>query len=256
MSTRRIEVVDQYPIEDALPDPPKIHDMQHHRQLRRIDSALDSYYADRPDVLVSGGGYLRRHARNDAEQLAPDCVVAFGVDPDAIVDRNGYVISEVGKPPDFVLEVASKSTSRRDYTVKRDAYAGYEVAEYWRSDETGGRYHDAPLGGDRLVDGVYVPIPLHRTPGGVIWGHSEVLGLDVCWDRGMTRFRDPATGEYLPDNREMKENRNAERADRLIAEAQRGIVETQRDEERSRRLAAEAELSRLHERLRQAGLEE
>ena len=250
MSTRRVEVVDQYPIEDTLPDPPKIHDMKQHRQLRRIDSALDSYYADRPDVLVSGAGYLRHDAHNDAEQLAPDCVVAIGVDGDAIVERNGYVISEVGKPPDFVLEVASRSTGQRDYTIKRDAYARYGVLEYWRSDETGGRYHDAPLAGDRLVDGVYVPIPLHRTPDGVIWGHSEVLGLDVCWDRGMTRFRDPSTGEFLPDNREMKENRNAERADRLIAEAQRDIAETQRDIEREGRLAAEAELKQLREQLR------
>ena len=248
MSTRRVEVVDQYPIEDTLPDPPKIHDMRQHRQLRRIDSALDSYYADRPDVLVSGAGYLRQDAHNDAEQLAPDCVVAFGVDRDAIVERNGYVISEVGKPPDFVLEVASRSTGRRDYTIKRDAYARYGVVEYWRSDETGGKYHDAPLAGDRLVGGVYVPIPLHRTPDGVIRGHSEILGLDVCWDRGITRFRDPSTGEYLPDNREMKEARDA-------AETQRDIAEAERDAERAGRIAAEAELSRLREQLRQMELE-
>ncbi len=248
MSTRRVEVVDQYPIEDTLPDPPKIHDMKQHRQLRRIDSALDSYYSDRPDVLVSGAGYLRQDALDDAEQLAPDCVVAFGVDRDAIVERNGYVISEVGKPPDFVLEVASRSTGQRDYTVKRDAYARYGVLEYWRSDETGGRYHDAPLAGDRLVDGVYVPIPLHRTLDGVIRAHSEILGLDVCWDRGITRFRDPSTGEYLPDNREMKEARDA-------AETQRDIAETERDAERAGRIAAEAELSRLREQLRHMEIE-
>ena len=82
--------------------------------------------------------------------------MTFGVDPKAIVARNGYVISEVGKPPDFVLEVASRSTGRRDYTVKRDGYAGYGVREYWRFDHTGGRFHDAALAGDVLVDGRYV----------------------------------------------------------------------------------------------------
>ena len=30
-------------------------------------------------------------------------VVAFGVIPKAIVGRNGYMVREVGKPPDFVL---------------------------------------------------------------------------------------------------------------------------------------------------------
>ena len=64
--------------------------------------------------------------------FVPDCVVAFGVDPVAIVSRNGYVIQHAGKPPDFVLEVASISTGRRDYTVKRVGYAGYGVREYWR----------------------------------------------------------------------------------------------------------------------------
>ena len=34
----------------------------------------------------------------------PDLLVAFGVDPAAYKASNAYVISEQGKPPDFVLE--------------------------------------------------------------------------------------------------------------------------------------------------------
>ncbi len=136
-----------------LPDPPRSHDMRQCLQIYHIDSALKPYFAGRSDVLVGGEGYLRQDAHNRAEQLAPDCVVAFGVDPDAITGRNGYVISEVGKPPDFVLEVGSRSTGRHDYTTKRDAYARYGVLEYWRFDETGGRCHDTALAGDALVDG-------------------------------------------------------------------------------------------------------
>ena len=85
-----------------------------------------------------------------------DGVFAEGLeDPRAIIKRNGYVISEVGKPPDLVLEVESRSTGRRDYTVKRGGYAGYGVREYWRFDPSGGKYHDAPLACDTLVDGKY-----------------------------------------------------------------------------------------------------
>ena len=77
--------------------------------------------------------------------LFPDLLVAFGVDPKADTARNGYLIPEQGKPPDFVLEVASKTTARNDETDKRDAYAAMGVGEYWRSDPTGGQQYQAPL---------------------------------------------------------------------------------------------------------------
>ncbi|MCE2459047.1 MAG: Uma2 family endonuclease [Dehalococcoidia bacterium] len=182
---------------EPLPDPPREPDMQQHEHLLYAGSSLRAHFADRDDILISGEGYLRHEATNDAERLAPDCVVTFGVEPKAIVARNGYVISEVGKPPDFVLEVASHSTGRRDYTVKRDGYAGYGVREYWRFDHTGGRFYDAALAGDALVDGSYEPLEIIDEPDGLIWGHSEVLGLDLCWCDGELRFRDPSTGEFL-----------------------------------------------------------
>ena len=162
---------------EPLPDPPRTYDMQQNERIFGFDSCLRPHFAHRSDVLISGGGYLRDDPGNAAERLAPDCVVAFGVDPGAIVERNGYVISEVGKPPDFVLEVASRATGRRDYTVKRDGYAGYGVGEYWRFDHTGGRYHDAPLAGDRLVGGVYEPFPVNREPGRVDMGSQPGTGV-------------------------------------------------------------------------------
>ena len=104
--------------------------------------------------------------------------------------QNGYVIDEVGKPPDFVLEVASPSTGRADYTTKRDGYARLGVVEYWRFDPSGGEYHDQPLAGDLLVDGAYQPIELHYEPDGSIWGRSAALGLDLYWQTGDLRFYD------------------------------------------------------------------
>ena len=227
---------DPYARLEPLPDPPRIRDMQQYNRLVAFDSILRAHFAAREDVLISGQGYLRREAGNDAERLAPDCVVAFGVNPDAIVARNGYVIGEVGKPPDFVLEVASQSTGRRDYTVKRAAYAGYGVREYWRFDHTGGRYHDAALAGDRLVAGEYEPLQIHEEPDGVRWGHSPVLGLDLCWEAGELRVYDPVAGAYLPTAPEWSAQHAAERAARMTAE--------------DRATAAEAELRRLRERLR------
>ena len=205
---------------EPLPDPPRIRDMQQYVSIAAFDSFLRAHFAQRADVLVCGGGYLRHEAGNDAERLAPDCVVAFGVNPEAIVARNGYVISEVGKPPDFVLEVASRSTGRRDYTVKRSGYAGYGVREYWRFDHTGGRYHDVALAGDRLVAGEYEPIRITEESDGLKWGHSPVLGLDLCWDEGTLRFYDPVAGEYLPTAEEWQARHAAAEARAAVAEAE------------------------------------
>ena len=237
---------------EALPNPRRKPDAM--RQMPYISRAyliLEEHFSGRSDVLVGSEGYLCQFSDDRSDYVAPDCVVAFGVAPGAIRDdRNGYVISEVGKPPEFVLEVASASTRRMDYTVKPGIYAGLGVTEYWRFDRTGGRYHDAPLAGDRLVDGVYVPIELTATDDGMVWGHSQVLGLDLCWERGHLRFYDPVAGEYLPDLAEAKAQLDAavvalaDAEARADAEAQRANAEAQRAD------AAEAELRRLREQLR------
>ena len=82
--------------------------------------------------------------------MAPDLLVAFNADPQAYRDDNGYVISEQGKPPDFVMEIASRSTGRQDVEDKRPAYAALGIPEYWRFDQTGD-FHRSRLTGDRLV---------------------------------------------------------------------------------------------------------
>lgn len=211
-----------------VPDPPpKEPDMHQHRSISDFDATLMAYFADRDDVLIAGGGYLRNDPRDEREQFAPDCVVAFGVDPRAIVERNGYVIQHAGKPPDFVLEVASRATGRRDYTIKREGYAGYGVKEYWRFDHTGGEYHDVPLAGDTLTGEVYSPLAIIHEPSGLLWGHSEVLGLDLCWDRGMLRLRDPAEGSFLPTPVELRSELAAANERAEAAEARAAALEAE-----------------------------
>ena len=153
--------------------------------------------------------------------LIPDLIVAFGIDREEVIRRYGYSIQDIGKPPDFVLEVASPTTGVRDYTLKRARYAEFGIPEYWRFDHTGGEYHDAALAGDRLgVDG-YHPIEIDTVGDRLFRGHSDVLGLDICWEYGQLRFYDPVEGRYLPTF----------------------------DEEADARLAAEAEVRRLRNEL-------
>ena len=191
-----------------LPDPPRAPDMQQYSHISNAATSLVAHFASRPGTLVSGKGFLCYDTRSHDGWLVPDCVVAFEVDPDAITERNGYVISEVGKPPDFVLEVASRRTGPADYTRKRFGYAHYGVREYWRFDHTGGQYHDVPMAGDLLVSGQYEPIDLaDDRPGkmlGMLSGYSPTLDLYLCWDHGELRFYDLKTNDFLKTQGELE----------------------------------------------------
>ena len=229
-----------------VPDPPpREPDMKQDISIFDFRSILEAHLGHRDDVLIAGGGYLRNDPRDDLERFVPDCIVTLGVDPGAIVSRNGYVIGHAGKPPDFVLEVASYSTGRRDYTVKREGYAAYGVQEYWRFDYTGGRFHDAPLAGDTLTRGEYAPIPINRDPDGLLWGRSEVLGLDLCWQNGIFRLRDPSTDQFLPTVLELRSEVDAAEARAESAEAQVGPERERAEAAEARAAELEAELRRL-----------
>ena len=109
---------------------------------------------------------------------------------------NAYVIVEQGKPPDFVLEIASAATEDNDTGHKRRWYAGLGIPEYWQFDETGDD-HGARLSGDRLVAGRYEPVVIEEPEDGVLQGYIEVLGLQVRWERGQLEWRDPATSQPI-----------------------------------------------------------
>ena len=220
---------------EPLNDPPrKIDRMQQFPILANVEQILEGRYDGRDDVLVSGQGYLCMDREHIFSNLVPDCVVAFGVDAGRILATNGYVISEVGKPPDFILEVASKSTGRRDYTLKRRRYAEMGVLEYWRFDHTGGKFHDAPLAGDSLSEGVYTPFALEESPDGEIRGYSPTLGLYLCCVKGQLLLFDPVSGQHLLSRVELIDRIDRSEAGREQAEAQRD--EALREAERLREL--------------------
>ena len=90
---------------------------------------LRAHFSSAPDVFVEGNTIVCYNPDNLNDRVLPDCYVAFGVAPAAIYEQNGYLIWEVGKAPDFVLEIASVSTARRDMTFKRDLYARDRCSE-------------------------------------------------------------------------------------------------------------------------------
>ena len=230
---------------EPLPDPPREPDMVQRKSLSTIDGTLGPHFAAFNDVLLTGEIYVRID-EEDARELAPDFIFARQVsDPERVIRRNGYVISEVGKPPDLVLEVGSRSTGRRDYTVKREGYAALGIREYWRFDPSGGEYHDRPLAGDTLIDGEYVPIEVVAESGGRHRGYSEILELELWWEEGKLRFRDPASGQFLLTPQELYERAEEEHADRMAAETRAGTAEARAGTAEARVAELEAELRRL-----------
>ena len=222
-----------------LPDPPQIPDMPTQMpDLVRAFSVLTDYYLAVPDAAVMGNCYLAPDVHHINGSPYPDCMVAFGMPrpKQEVVDANGYTISELGKPPDFVLEVASKSTGRRDYTEKRAIYAGFGVPEYWRFDYTEGDFHDAALAGDRLTPaGRYEPIAITRTLEGVYRGYSAVLNLELHWDNGQLRFWNPDTEDYVLDITENRVRREASEAAHLATSDQLEAALIDRNDAREQR---------------------
>ena len=196
---------------------------------------LRTHFWGRPGVLTHGDSPVYYLDEDERQRICrPDAYVAFGVNPIAIRRRNGYFIREVGKAPDFALEIASVSTYANDLGPKRDLYARLGIGEYWRFDATGGEYYPQPLAGETLVDGEYRPIEINRDADGIIRGHSPTLGLDLCWFEGNLHFFDPATQTWLENmleaiTRADSQAARAEAAERELAEVRAQLRRLQGD---------------------------
>lgn len=213
----------------VFPDPPEDPDdkMTSFDHLTATGSVRDLivHLGNRETTLVAGEHYLAVAPTGDMTGVRyPDLLVAFGVDPQAYRRSNAYVISEQGKPPNFVLEIVSPSSGRTDRVDKRVDYAGLGIGEYWRFDEKG-RGPEERLAGDRLVDGEYVPVEIEELPDNSLQGYSAVLDLYLRWADGELAFYDPATGKPIASL----------------------------EDERQAREAAEARVRELEERLRSRG---
>ena len=211
----------QYPDWSYLPDPEPVEDaMQQIPTITRIFPMIEGHFSDRPDVLVTSEAYLCWDPANKNAKLSPDCMVAFGVNVEKVEIRNGYLIWEMGKPPDVVIEVASERTARADLTSKRDRYASLGIPEYWRLDPSGGDRYGEPLVGEYLVDGEYRRVELHEDDYGLVWARSEIMGINLRWDGRHFATQDPVTGYTMLGLVEANETALQERAARQAAEAQ------------------------------------
>ena len=179
-------------------------------------SVLENRFLDRPDVYVGGDMLMYYRMNDNATRVAPDVFVVFGAAGKHF--RDSWIVWREGKAPDFVMEVASPSTWRRDAGEKRDIYAGMGVTEYWRFDPTG-EHFTPQLVGERLSGGAYQPITLETDNDGTLRGRSDVLMLDICARPGLElRLYDPEAGQWLRTHQESEEALQVAEAGKQAAE--------------------------------------
>lgn len=205
-----------YPESDGKP----MAETEYHRDLM-IDfiQMLKHYFRDVNDAYVSGNLLMYYEEGNIYKSVSPDVFVVFGVSKKR---RRTYRTWEEGYTPDFVLELASKSTYRQDLTRKKDLHASIlGVREYYIYDP----YHEVNpyFLGYRLVDGVYEEIAFvdERLP-------SLVLGLELGEHDGVFGLYDPEHSVWLQpldrrvnqmENQVKQETEARQRAEEELAKA-------------------------------------
>ena len=204
-------------------------------QSRAILRATGDLEVAHPEALAVMNILVYPEEGNPKNRVAPDVLVAFGVGTHS---RSSYLVWEEGKPPDWVLEVASPLTNDLDF--KRRAYAAMGVPEYWLFDPKGDVFPAGQprLQGLTLADGGYVRLA-PRLADGLAMIRSSVLGLDLRVEGEFIRMRDPATREDILHQRELKALAERETARRKDAEAHAEQAARRKDAEARAKQEAE-----------------
>lgn len=215
------ETADLYPESDGKP---MAETERHFRELLKNFNRIEDHFAHIPDVYVLGDMMMYYEEGNPRKSISPDIFVAFGI---GRKERRIYKIWEEGKPPDFVLEFASKGTYRTDLTRKVQLYAEIGIPEYLVYD-VDRRYLPTPLMGFRLIGDEYVEIPALAN-GGL---RAETLGLEFHVLEDSLGIYDPEAEAWLKTSAERTED-----------------AEERANQEADARHKAEAEVARLQAEL-------
>ncbi len=184
-------------------------------------AALWGYFRDCSDVHVRADMILYYEEGKPTSSVAPDLFVVRGIRE---APQDSYRLWEVGVVPQFVMEVASKSTYRRDRDEKFQLYEGLGIGEYWRYDPQGGLLQATEVverlrGWELDAQGRYKAA--RPRGGGEL--RSRVLGLDLCVVQDRLQFWDYGRRRFLPWPAESE--RLLEESERRLAEAVARIAE-------------------------------
>ena len=232
-----------YPESDGEP----IAETEKHRKVMiDVIDILDQHFQHIPEVHVSGNLLLYYEEGNPRKSVSPDVFMVRGLSKKEL-----RVYKTWEQPPtlDFVLELASPSTFRRDFTEKKKIYQNIlRVKEYFIYDPYGEIEPD--FIGFRLIDEVYETMEFVN--GRLL---SETLDLALEARDGILRLYNPVLEAWLKPSWERvdkAETRATEEAHarqeaetRATEEAHaRQEAETRATEEARARQEAETELTK------------
>jgi Uma2 family endonuclease len=121
---------------------------KHVKQLARLLDVLETYFASEPDVYVSGNNLMYYEEGNPRKRVCPDIYITFGIPKR---ERRSYKIWVEGKAPDFILELLSGETRKRDFGFKKRLYQNlFQTNEYFLYDPD-----TEELYGYRLIENRY-----------------------------------------------------------------------------------------------------
>lgn len=211
-----------------------------HRDLMvDLIESLKHHYREQSDVYVSGNIMFYYEEGVPQSHLSPDVLITPGVSNEP---KEVYKLWQVGKAPELVIEVTSRSTRLRDVGVKKGLYEAIGVQEYLLFDPRS-EYLRPRFQVFRLQDELYVPCLAPESS-----GYESRLGLTFRVVDGTLKIFDTATGRALCTPRDLA--RLAEAATvQAEAESQRAEAESQRAEAESQRA------ERLAQQLRKLGVE-
>jgi Uma2 family endonuclease len=191
----------EYPESDGRPMGES--DLHRDWMMRIFDILRHRYRGQR--VYVASDLLVYYEAGNPQQFVVPDEFVVLDCEPGR---RGVFKIWQEGKAPDFVLEVTSRSTRRKDSTFKPRIYQQIGVREYFLYDPTRD-YLVPPLQGFRR-EGAEGMRPISTNSDGSLT--CETLGLRLTLDGlGLDLvLLDAHTGRPLPTEAEAAEARVAQ----------------------------------------------
>ena len=118
-----------YPTSDGKP---MAETDKHVIQLAQLLGCLRTYFASSPDVYVSGNNMMYYEEGNPRKKVSPDIYITLGIPKR---ERRSYRLWVEGKAPDFILELLSDETRRRDFGFKKKLYQNvFQTKEYFLYD--------------------------------------------------------------------------------------------------------------------------
>lgn len=160
-----------------------------------LRESLKLFFADRPDVYVSGNIMFYYVEGDPTEVISPDVLVCFGIPKG---DRTSYKTWEENDVvPSVIIEVSSRGTWRKDRVEKLELYQMLGVREYYIFNPQYPKNLPAMMA-FRLNEGIMESAIIENDR-----IKSEILGLELVNTGETLRLFNPQTDEFLKTTEEI-----------------------------------------------------